>query len=45
MKARRKNSLSIWTIEHVGASLVQMFSGQIRQLITRAEFEHEWVAA
>lgn len=45
MKARRKNSLTLWTVERLGASLVQISSGRVRSLIPRAEFEREWIAA
>lgn len=45
MKARRKNSPRVWSVEQLGASLVQVFSGQIRELVTCAEFERDWILA
>lgn len=42
MKARQKKSGWIWTIEHESALLVQIFSGQVRLVIPRVEFESDW---
>lgn len=45
MKARLKINLVVWEVEHVSESLVQLFSGKQRILISRVEFERDWIAA
>jgi len=45
LKARRKNSLVVWAVVYCGPSLVTVSSGQHRDLISRVEFDRDWIPA